>query len=263
MLRFMIQYGSMVSELSRLTGLRFINTPIRSKKPIERSVKRILYLHNKRNFQERDLLLAKLVFLVKNLQKIEKSDIVLFNKLKKQLLKSINENEYFGSRFEISVAASLISKNITFKKRESADFIISVDQKESFIECTSSHITVLKGDFKQKLVDQITEKALKPYCNLQTALFVDITNIYCMRILEDNSITGKDLSNYFAKVLLDTDFGSLMFFVFIANLDKNTFGTSYIRIDNPKINTSLRDFLDLCYPIEKIFINRCWIPHEG
>jgi hypothetical protein len=97
MLGFLIQYAKVVNELSRLIGLRFINVPSNSAR----------YKHN---YQERDWLLGKLMFLIANLQKIEKYDTKLFNKLKKQLLTSINENEYFGARFKISVAAALIGK---------------------------------------------------------------------------------------------------------------------------------------------------------
>jgi hypothetical protein len=166
MLGFLIQYAKVVNELSRLIGLRFINVPSNSAR----------YKHN---YQERDWLLGKLMFLIANLPKIEKYDTKLFNKLKKQLLTSINENEYFGARFEISVAAALIGKKIVFKKRESPDYLILKSEEKIFLECTSSHITQLKGDFKRKLTDQILEKAMKPYCNLRTALMVDITNIYC------------------------------------------------------------------------------------
>ncbi len=44
--QFLMNYGSVIVELSRLTGMRFINTPIKSGKPIEQFVRRTLDFHN-------------------------------------------------------------------------------------------------------------------------------------------------------------------------------------------------------------------------
>jgi hypothetical protein len=136
----MFKFGSLVVELSRLTGLIFINTSVDSVKPIERSVRRMLYCHNTHQYQTRDFLYAKILLLVVNLQEIEKYDKDLLDVCKKQLLGSINDNEYFGARFEISSTALLIRKGVQFKKRESPDFLVQAE-KAVFLECTSCHIS--------------------------------------------------------------------------------------------------------------------------
>jgi len=73
-------------------------------------------------------------------KKIEKYDKDLLDVCKKQLLGSINDNEYFGARFEISTTALLIRKGVQFKKRESPDFLVQAE-KAVFLECTSCHIS--------------------------------------------------------------------------------------------------------------------------
>ncbi len=256
-LGFIAQFGSIVTELSRLTGLIFINTKANSPKPIDRSLRLILDCNQKGQHQRRDYLLAKVALLVKNLQEIENCDNKLFQKCISQLLRSQNDEEYYGARFEISITADLVGSKVNFLKQESPDF--KIHGKEAiYLECTSAHVLSADPDYYRKVEEIILRKATKSYCTLKTALLMDITNICCVYVNEP-SFSDDNLSEYFEPVLEKTNFGSLLFFLYY--VEGNTFAKGGIRIDNSKIDSSLESFIDVQYPDGKI--NPEWVPHEG
>jgi len=261
--QFLMNYGSVIVELSRLTGMRFINPSRKSEKPIEQFVRRTLDFHNQKKYDLRDFEFAKIKLLVKNLQEIEKYDKTLLAKINKQLLNSLNENEYYGTRFEISITASLIRKGIDFTKTESPDFTINAKRK-IFIECTSSHLTVRKtGDVKYKIKGTINFKSCKKYCNPETALFVDVTNLYYHSLLNEIDLEKKDVHNYAKRVLQGTKFGGIVFFVYLQNFKLDRYEQNYVRVDNDCMNAVLRDFLDRHYPFGNKHVDTHRIPKVG
>lgn len=261
--KFMIGFGSVVSELSRLTGLTFINTRPSSPKPIDRSLRLILDLHSKRQYQRRDFMLAKVALLAKNLQDIEKNDKVLFEKCKRQLLKSQNDNEYYGARFEISVTSALVyhklNNNIDFIKQNAPDFQVKLNDGTIYLECTTAHIVSKKHDVYEKLGEIISVKGTKRYCNPKTALLVDVTNILCHHINEP-SFTFERFENNLRQALEQTNFGSILWFFFFA--DNKGYMQRLFRIDSTKIDPLLTAILDVLSPIDGE-IDPKWIPQEG
>jgi len=205
MIDFMISYGSLVIELNKLLGIRFINGNVSSKSPIGQSLRRIIEYHNRGEYLQRDYELSKIAILVKHLKEIAEYDINLLKAFKKQIHRSSTYDEYFGVRFEINIAASLIRKNIKFTKAESPDFIIHKKSKNIFIECGSAHLSKPKlGDIKYKIRSVINKKSSKPYCTLATALFIDITNIYYNSLLNEILIERDEIREYVKNVLEHT-----------------------------------------------------------
>jgi hypothetical protein len=183
--------------------------------------------------------------------------------MNKQLLNSLNENEYYGSRFEISITASLIRKGLDFKKTESPDFTINTESK-IFIECTSSHITVSKtGDIEYKIKEAIDAKAHKKYCTPKTALFVDATNLYYNNLLNEIGLGKEDFYNYAKKVLKETEFGSVVLFCYLQNFELMRYEQNYVRVDNSKIHKALHDFLNCYYPFGDKHVSTHRIPKVG
>ena len=257
-IKFMHSFGNVVTELSRLTGLIFINTRSNSKKPIDRSLRLILNCNNKGQFATRDYMLAKVALLVKNLKRIEEYDKRLFEKFKLHLLRSQNDNEYFGARFEIGIASGLIGCKVNFVKQESPDFKIS-ENETLFLECTSSHIVALNQDINRKIEETIQNKSAKSYCTTKTALLIDVTNLFC-RHVNNTSFSYDSMEKTVEQSLKNIDFGSVLLFFFYANA--SIYQLNCFRIDNKKINRSLASFLDKLLPIIGE-IDPKWFPQEG
>lgn len=260
---FMVRFGSIVSELSRLTGLIFINTKSSSPKPIDRSLRLILDCHNKRQYQTRDYMLAKVGLLVKNLQDIEKNDKALFEKCRKQLLRSQSDNEYYGARFEISITSALIYHKLenhieNFIKQDAPDFQVDLNGS-IFLECTSAHIVSKSHDVYNKLVEIILKKGRKGYCNNKTALLIDVTNILCHHI-NDPTFTFDHFENNLKQALEQTTFGSLLYFFYYS--DEKIYTQRLFRIDSPKADSLLIKTLDILSPIDGE-IRPKWHPQEG
>ena len=64
MIDFMIRYGSLVIELNKLLGMRFINGNVSSKSLIGQSLKRIIEYHNQGEYLQRNYEFSKMTMLV-------------------------------------------------------------------------------------------------------------------------------------------------------------------------------------------------------
>ena len=79
--------------------------------------------------------------LVKHLSEIKQYDKSLFSQFRTKIKKTKDINLFFGIRFEINVAATLIKHNIQFKKTEAPDFSITFLSGREAIECTSARLS--------------------------------------------------------------------------------------------------------------------------
>ncbi|MGR6863363.1 hypothetical protein ACU5EH_25185 [Aliivibrio salmonicida] len=102
-----------------------------------------------------------------------------FFSFKKQLRKCNRISQYVGIRFEISLAAFFVKKQVDYKNRESPDFEFkSGDRPLAFIETTSCHIVIEKPqNLYLKITSAIKAKSSKNYANNSTILAIDITNL--------------------------------------------------------------------------------------
>ncbi len=99
--------------------MRFIDNNIYAKNFIGKSLRQVIEYNNKHDYQMRNCELGKLAMLSKHLVEIKNSDEKLFGYFKSRFRKNIkNLGEYYGVRCELNIAASLIRKNIKFRKTE-------------------------------------------------------------------------------------------------------------------------------------------------
>jgi len=188
--------------------------------------------------------------LIKNLREIEVHDQALLTQFRK-MLRSANEDTYFGVRFEVSIAASLIRHGTEFLKPDPPDFSLTGEFSGVFIECGSAHLTEPKPtgmDLAYKIGSVIREKSGKSYCNASTCLFVDFTNINFHSLTNKVLLTNDQLNRLVAGALASTRFGSAVLFTYMLNLDLNRYQQKYHRIDGAEPNKLLLRFLKTTYP---------------
>ena len=103
-----LNYINSVKELNRLLGLSFIwdgeeYESVGARTPIGEAVKMVCVFHNKRDYSSRNVEIAKLSMLVKNLQTIEIHEQILLNDFKKIIRNTSKDwGTYFGVRMEIN-----------------------------------------------------------------------------------------------------------------------------------------------------------------
>jgi uncharacterized protein YqgQ len=255
------QYEVIVSELERLLGKGFVD----SNRWLRASLDRIKDLHKQDQPVLKDYEMSIIAMLVKDLQEIEEYDVSLLKKFKNNLYESVGIDEYFGVRFEINIAASLIRNGIKFLKTESPDFTIQMETKSIYVECGSSHLSKPKSvDLKYKIVSEIREKAKKKYCNPDTALFIDATNIFHSTPKEILITPSQfQIRTHIKETLEATNFGNVTVFSYLLNKDRNRFESNYQRTDHKNISKPLKQFLNKFYPIGEVIVFNFEVPSHG
>ncbi len=254
-----------------MLGLRFVwdgkeYKSIGARTPIGEFIMMVGIFHNRRDYAQRNVEIAKLIMLVKHLQTIEKHDKELLKTFKRKLRDtSKNWGTYFGLRMEINIAASLIQKGVVFLKTESPDF--TINEYGVYLECASSHKL---DDSSLSLIDKIrltiSEKSKKKYCNSSTILCVDITNISATNEeSEQELLASRDgLKEVVQQILQDTNsgYGSVLLFSYFMDA-KGSFHSGYVRIDNESVVADLIRFLDKHYPKGEFRTGAGWTPKSG
>lgn len=209
------------------------------------------------------------------LEEIKKVSSDDYNGWKNRLISNKKNVGLYGDIFELYINWTFVQKKLNFTKRERPDFSLKYNNKEIFIECTSTHcnfdkIPVEKDIFK-KLKSKIREKIIEEYMNLSTALFIDITNLYYHSkninlTLNENFISKalKELDNNLTKkppIKVIKPFGAIVFFYFDNSKDSNN-ETHYscnilAHFKRPNTDTNLIDFLEknIMKNIEKTISN--------
>jgi len=211
----------------------------------------------------RDYELARLAMLVKHLQHIERYDFRLLQKFREKINRS--DSDYYGVRFEVAVASSLIRKGVQFTHPDPPDFRITYDGSAICIECASRHVSQDKPlDIVLEIKRAINRKSRRRYDIPRCALFVDITNLYYLAHLKGQITQLRAIKGSVKEILeKESDFGSILLFVYIMNKAKNRFELNYIRVDNKKICPTLKEFLDRFYPVDKHEVSDFAIPERG
>jgi hypothetical protein len=260
----LFQYGQLVIELNRLLGVRFVPGSPGYNSPLSYSERAFFEHGNKGDIQSQQFELAKLLFLVKNLQDIEAKRPDVLKKIRKKMKQAIiDPGNYLGLRFEINVASTLINTGVEIIYNDAPDFTIKpMNSADLFVECGSVHITKdIDSGYIYKLKSVLNEKSKKPYANAYTALFIDITNMLYMSLKNKTMELDKirEVVNKFANI----SYGSVVLFTYFANFDLNRFECNYIRIDNSNIENKLRTFLDLFYPFGEHEVRNFGLFSEG
>lgn len=259
MLDFLILHAGTILELNRLLGTRFVPGHPSNDTPLGRSVAAIFIYHNRREFAQRDFELVKLQFLVRHLKRLEQARPELLRYYRRKLREASNHDAFFGLRYEVNIASSLIKKGLTFEKAERPDFRLPGHGVS--LECTSVRIRTARGkdDLTYKVASVIRSKTKKGYATLSTALFIDITNVAHL----SSSFDPEAFRAAAVECLPSTSFGAVVLMTYIMNLDLGRLETSYLRVDHPSAAPELIGFLDQYFPRGKHDIQLFNLPFEG
>lgn len=252
---FMRQFASVMSKIANLLEMRF--TP-QSEEGMEEFLyqisKGVLQLHRNQNTLARDYELARLAMFAKHLTEVHENNTKLFNQYKQEL-NEIGYDRYFGVRFELDTAASLIRKDVAYEHPDPPDFVIQREQGEIAIECTTSHFSGGERTAREKYTQFLTSKSSKDYFNEGTALFVDVTNIDYSEAHTDepNKISSEEEKKWVRECSdnFNLDIGSVILFRYVGH--GTGVGHHYRRCDiQENISQELREFLDDYYPISEV-----------
>lgn len=260
MLDFLILHAGTIIELNRLLGTRFVPGHPSNDTPLGRSVAAIFIYHNRRELAQRDFELLKLQFLVQHLKRLEQARPELLRYYRRKLREARNNDAFFGLRYEVNIASSLIKKGLTFEKTERPDFRLP-DHGLS-LECTSVRIRTARGkehDLTYKVASVIRGKAKKGYATHSTALFIDITNV----AHSSSSFDPEAFRAAAVECLPSTSFGAVVLMTYIMNLGLGRLESSYLRVDHPSAAPELIGFLDQYFPRGKHDIQLFSLPFEG
>jgi len=261
-MRFLMKYRNIVVELSRLLNTTFTRKDD-FEKPIGRALKEIVEYYNAGLHQFVDYEIARLKMLVKHLQNIEQYDSRLLQDYRRKI--NTTDSDYYGFRFEVAVASSLIRKELQFTTPDPPDFKVIYNSEEVFIECTSRHVSQNKPfNVMQEIKRAINKKAGRRYEIPKCALFIDATNLYHLAHLKNQSNQLMNIKELIRKILeKECNFGSILLFIYIMNKTKNRLELNYIRIDNKNVDSVLKNFLDEFYPISEHRVSNFAIPKHG
>ena len=273
--------GETVSELERLLRFNFVTqspafagnhleilTTKKKKEPLSSWLSHVSEHHNVGNIEHRQYGLSKIAGLIVDLQTLEKKNEDLLRHFQK-LYKKTPENNFWGFRFEIDVASTLVKRSINFelgadlpgKDEKNGDFKIG----NVAIECTSANITKRRdSDYLYKIQSAVTSKKGKAYCSNSTALFVDITNLYFQRAALGRPMQNEEVRNQMKESLYKTEFGALVLSLWFFNKAHKPVGymNTLLREDNKIVDPELALFLSEGYglnqnldPIQKFAVS--------
>lgn len=265
MIDFLVAYSKVTVSLSNLLGMKFVPDSPDNDTAIGRTLDAIFHYHNSGDARARDLQLNRMALLAKNLMEIQAFDTSLFEDFKKTILSSRNVDNFFGIRFEIKIAATLIRSTIPFRKSEAPDFLIDTHFGKAAIECTSARIRNQRQDhdLRYKIVSSIRGKSNKEYSNLHTALFLDVTNLVYTTLDAGESLAKLLDRQHLFRRLSEFDFGNLTVFTYLSDSERGGIESAYTRIDHPEIDRALTALLDSSFPFGALPLNEFAVPEEG
>lgn len=251
-------------DLKQLLGSDYLKEGANT--PIGRAAARVFDLYNQRNFDESQRLLVTLRGLVEDLQNIKSYDEKLLKTYRRKFNNSLDFDNYFGVRFEIAIASDLIRMKCKFNRvsetnKETPDFVIH-GSPDCYVECGSAHITKARPkDLEYKISSAIDDKSKKRYCNRNTALFIDITNINHHALNFQMPVLDR-LPKLLEKKIEASGYGSLLLYLFMFDEQGHYFLRSR-RNDSEKISAELKNSLDAYRPIVEYKLDRYYQPWSG
>lgn len=234
--------------------------------PIFEGLRNCLVCFPQGKLLESSMELGKGMSLLKHLEKIKTHRPELFEGFKKLLRSKVGVREYFGVRFEINTAHTLIREGLSFTTPDPPDFLISHKGAALSFECTTTYSEQTRDDiFEVKINRAINTKARKSYPDPEhLALLIDNTNIEYL-----SPGDGRDRERILKKVMdkwaREGSFGSYLVFMSyaVAVGDEKKYEHSYVRFDAETASKQLIDLLDVIYPKRIVQRPRILIPKVG
>lgn len=190
--------------------------------------------------------LTLLQYFQKHLRELEVARPDLLQVFRRELRRAKLESQFFGLRFEVYVAASMIRKGVSFAKTESPDFYL--DGFACGIECTTAWVEDgTSKDLSYKVTSAIRKKTESASHRHDCILFIDITNLLHKSFLATaNKFLGET-----SMILADTDFSTIVLLAHMFNADLGRIQTVYYREDNDSLAGGPLLFLDTHFPVSE------------
>lgn len=235
-------------EISRLVGENGV--PVITHKPPLSSWIEDIYLDDLRNdVRARTYGMCRLFVLIEDLKILASYSQALHQGFQERY-RTVTENEFWGWRFELDIATTLISKQIPFSlgvdlpggDASNGDIVTG----SIAIECTSSHVGKSRpfSQYLYKLGRTIRDKSKKPYAKNAAALFIDITSLFFHRAFCGIPIEDAELRSYTRTLLHKTNFGSVVYSLWFVNEETAQLQNLFIREDHDQISPRLEVFLN-------------------
>ena len=159
-------------------------------------------------------------------------------------------NEFFGWRHEVRIAAHLTAKRVEYLKTEAPDFEIVMGSDDVYAECASTNVVSARPntDLAYKLQSAILAKAQKSYCNRETILLLDYTNVLHNSILGGRHLEPETVGGIVSAFFPATDFGAILATALLADLQNTRFvmaGALKIADNAPRAISEFLDALDV------------------
>jgi len=195
----------------------------------------------------------------KNLKEIESKDKKLLRDFSISISRQGDHSSFFGTRFEINIAASLVRKNIDFRKSESPDFRLC--EAGCAIECTS--VRSVSGNrnknYDYKISSAINKKSSQKYAKKKTVLAIDRTNTLFLN--PNQTIAGA--RSAMQAGLSGSGFGAILIFNYVYNPRCERFESNYLREDGESCDKELIARLDSSFPKGLRRVEDYVVPNEG
>ncbi len=265
MIDFILQFGLITKEIAELLNYKFVPDSPGQKSVVGKGLHYILELHNKGEYNQRDIELARANMFLKHLKEVKESRPDLFKFFKNEIKGVLANDRFFGIRFELNIAASLIRKGISFNKQETPDFVLSEEMNNIGIECSSVRTRKFekRPDLNYKVSAQLREKKKRKYSTQNTLLFLDATNIAHQLTKNSIQLDFPLLKEEIKKSNQEGFFDAVLVFYYVFNSISNGLESTYLRVDSEWITNSSKKFLDNYYPISKHQTLNPRFPWEG
>jgi hypothetical protein len=200
--------------LTQLLNVRFVpDDPVQTT-PIGWAMAQIFHLQNAGEIVDRDTHFCRLALLAKHLEEIERRDPSMLAVYRRKLTYP-NLGNFFGTRFEISIAASLVRSGVAFVRRSKGgpDFLLGGDFSGLGLECVSAHVPAPVGGphVLDKLHSVVHAKSSKAYATPANVLAVDVTNLQATGIGHGHGVLiSPKYANELASIAANSGFGSLL-----------------------------------------------------
>jgi len=192
---------------------------------------------------------TRLLLIAKHLQEVKNFDKAVWKKLRGKIFNDVDIKHFYGTRFELSIAASLARRNVCFifNQKDLPDFVLNNDNAGLRIECGSCFLTTAKDKSSYKIESLLFEKNKKQYANTATTLFIDRTNLWSQskNVLE---FGGEEFYSRMQELILKSAYGNVTIFDTYYDIKSQSIHSNYTRFDSERISIELKDFLDVHFP---------------
>ena len=174
-------------------------------------------------------------------------------------LTSETGGNYYGDRFEIDVAASLLRKGIKFKRVEPPDFRFSYDGDELDIEAKSAHFESSDADIKEKIKRAIRSKTDDSYSHPTGVVFIDLTNVFFEGLRRNITVDSPTLRQWADETTTNfpsVSVGAIVFFNYVVETSEEGqtgLHHAYTIYENSDMSDTLLEFLADHFEIDEEF----------